>query len=364
MSAVSITGLTLEGCRDRQHILREYLRSLKIEAALIVDPRHVYSLTGFWSRRIYAPMCLIERDGPTTLAVPFRGDVELAAEEVVPYEAAKFCTLADDQPRAALAVLAEKLTKFDRLGCDGGLRPGLLDKSDVIDLYPTLLAVRRCKDDDEVAFLRQIIAVTEAAYARARRDLRPGVTEVELWAGMQHAIAEAAGEMLGEFGNDFQIGSTGSAPRRRAAEAGEAAILDLSVVLRGYHSDMCRTFVVGQASEPQRAAHARIMEVFDMVEKTARAGTECRKLDEAARTLLDGYRGWSFGHHLGHGVGMNGHEAPRINPESSDRLQVGDVFTIEPGLYGADLKAGLRIEQMYHVTERGLDRLTTFGVEL
>jgi Xaa-Pro aminopeptidase len=131
--SVTITGLSPEGCRDRQHILREYLRSLKLDAALIVDPRHVSSLTGFWSRGIYAPMCLIVREGPTVLAVPFRGEAELAADEVVAYAAASFCTLVDDQPRAALAVLAARLEKCERLGCDGGMRPGLLPRTVLVD---------------------------------------------------------------------------------------------------------------------------------------------------------------------------------------------------------------------------------------
>lgn len=357
-------GLTLEGCRDRQHILREYLRSRKLDAALIVDPRHVYSLTGHWGRSVFAPMVLVERDGPTTLAVPSKPATELAADDVRLAEAAVSCTLVDDQAGASLAALRDRLDGLPRIGCDGGLRPGSLPADKLVDFLPTMLAIRRCKDEDEVAFVKRIVGVTEEVYAFARNTLREGTDEIELWAGMFRLASERFGETLGEFGNDFQIGSLGSAPRRRPCEAGEVAILDLSLVCRGYHSDLCRSFVVGPPSDAQRKAHARILEVFGVVEKMARPGVAGRVLYETARDMLDGYEGWSFFHHLGHGVGMNGHEAPRLHGRSEDRLEVGDVFTLEPGLYGPELKPGLRIEQMYHVGEKGIERLSSFPVEL
>lgn len=357
-------GLTLDGCRDRQHILREYLRSLKLDAALLVDPRHVYSLTGYWGRSVFRPMVLIERDGPTVLAVPSAPAIELAADEVAVSQAAVCCTLVDDQAGASLAVLRERLDPLTRIGCDSGLRAGAFPTEKLIDFLPTMFAIRRCKDEDELAFLQQIIGVTEEVYGFAKSSLRAGMTEVELWAAMFRVASERFGETLGEFGNDFQIGALGSPPRRRACEAGEVAILDLSLVCRGYHSDMCRSFVIGTPSDAQTKAHGRILEVFSVIERMARPGVAGRVLYEAARDMLDGYEGWSFFHHLGHGVGMNGHEAPRLHGESNDRLEVGDVFTFEPGLYGPDLKPGLRIEQMYHVGEKGIERLTSFPVDM
>ena len=74
--------------------------------------------------------------------------------------------------------------------------------------------------------------------------------------------------------------------------------------------------------------------------------------------MIDGRNGWRFTHHLGHGIGLAPHEAPRLNPHWDDIFQVGDVFTAEPGLYGVDLRAGVRIEQEYLVTEHGVERLS------
>ncbi len=150
-------------------------------------------------------------------------------------------------------------------------------------------------------------------------------------------------------------------PRRRAAKAGEIAILDVSVTVRGYNNDLSRSLVIGREPSPaQQAAHARIEEVFALVQETVRVGSSCRTLYSAVHKMLDGYRGWKFMHHLGHGIGLSPHEAPRINPNWDDTFTAGDVFTIEPGLYGDELQAGLRIEDNYLLTPTGLQQLSNF----
>jgi Xaa-Pro aminopeptidase len=359
------TGLTTDGCRARQRTVREHLARNRLDAALVCDRRHVHYLTGYWCPAVFASVALIERDGPTTLVAPHPLDFEPAADVTLHYPAQRLATLTDDQPGAAVEVIAESLRRRDRVGVDGPVLPWVHPAAAWADLRPTLLTMRRRKDADEVALLRRAIAATEAAYAYAFEALRPGVTEVELFAGMQAAAAESAGEVLGEFGNDFQVGSPGGPPRRRPVHVGEVAVFDLSVTLRGYRSDMCRSFVVGrQPSAEQADARERILAVLRHVEQTARPGVSCRQLYADAAGQLEGYRGWSFPHHLGHGIGLSAHESPRLNPERDDTFQVGDVFTAEPGLYGPDLHAGLRIEEIYHPTEAGLEKLTTFPTGL
>ncbi len=361
----SVVGLTVSGCRSRQKMLRTFLDKNDWDAALIQGRGHLYYFTGYWCHAALASLALIERGGPTLLVLPVPTDRNLACDETVVYESLRLCTLVDDQPGAALAALGGRLAKFQRIACDVAVFPWLAPQATWGNLQDQILAMRRTKGDDEVALVRQALAATEAAYQYAKDHLAAGVTEVDLFAGMQAAAAAYAGEVLGEFGNDFQIGGTGSAPRRRAAQDGEVAVFDLSVVLRGYHSDMCRSFVVGKnPSAAQEMAHERIMHVLAVIEQMAQPGVRCRQLYQAARSLLEGYCGWSFPHHLGHGIGLNGHEAPRLNPNWDDVLQVGDVIAVEPGLYGPDLKAGLRIEQVYLVGENGLARLTQFPTEL
>lgn len=360
-----IPGLTLEGCRRRQERFREMLRRLGIDAAWIGDPRHVHYFTGYWARSVFARWAFIERDGPTVLVAAIPPEQAVAADEIVVFESNRLGTLVDDPTASALGAIEARLSGRQRLGVDVGIRPGLVPAIELVDLHSELLAIRRCKDSDEIELLRFAIAAAEAAYGWAKSNLDGGLTEVEFYAGMQQAAVNFVGEGIGEFGNDFQIGAAGSAPRRRSPVNGEMAIFDVSVVVRGYASDMCRSFVVGGSpSRQQQQAHRLVMNVLEFVEKTARAGVRCQQLYEDARRMLASDNGWSFPHHLGHGIGLSGHESPRLNPHWDDALQVGDVFTVEPGLYHPELRAGLRVEQIYHVSESGLERLTTFPTEL
>ena len=360
---LTVTGLTTTGCRARQQRLCHALQRQGLDAALLGDRRHVYYFTGFWQRSIYSPLALVESDGRVALTAPLEPPTPTAADECLVYEADRLGTLIDDQWTAALDTLKSRLAKSPGLGTD--LPCMATGDGRWNDLRPLLWRLRRHKDPDEVDLIRCAIAATDAAYAFAQTALRPGITEVELFAGMLATIAEAVGEPIGEIGNDFQIGSPGGLPRRRAAESGEVAVLDISVVVRGYTSDLCRSFVVGgEPSELQLVAHQRIGEVFRDVEAALCPGADCRSLFEMAAEKLKGYRGWTFGHHLGHGIGLSAHEAPRLNPHWTDALEVGDVFTLEPGLYGDDLRAGLRIEHDYYLSEAGLERLSQFPIEL
>ena len=167
------------------------------------------------------------------------------------------------------------------------------------------------------------------------------------------------------MGNDFQSNSSGGPPRTRAAQAGELYILDLGPAYRGYYADNCRTFAVNrQPTDQQQAAWEKIAGVLQMVEESVFPGVSCRQLFEQAQAMLDEYRTEAFFHHLGHGIGLFPHEAPHLNPYWDDTFEEGDVFTAEPGLYGDELQAGIRLEQNYRVTADGVERLTSFPLEL
>lgn len=363
-----LPGLTAEGCKARQQRLRQTLQQRDLDAALICDRRHVHYLTGYWHRWLFAPVVLVTREGAVALSAPLPAEGPTAADEVVVYESNRLGTLVDDQLQAAVRAIESRLRGLASIGFDGLIPPALLSHETVEsieDLSEVLLAMRRRKDGDELALLQFAVAAAEAAYQYAAETLEPGSTEVDLFAGMEAAAARCAGEVIGEFGNDFQIGATGSPPRRRPAQAGEVAIFDLSVVVRGYACDVCRSFVVGrEPSAKQTEAHRRVMEVHQHLTESAKPGASCAALYEQARTMLDGYHGWSFPHHLGHGVGLCPHEAPRLNPHWNDTLEIGDVFAAEPGLYGDDLRAGVRIEEIYHVIDSGVGLLTSFPTDL
>ena len=361
----SSCSLTLEGCTRRQARLRDALAAAELDAALLTNPNHVFYFTNYWAREVFPRALLVPTGGPAILFQMCPGLGHVCADERVEFEGDRLGTLVDDPRHPMFEAARGRLRAAKRVGADGAAVPWILADRTVVDLGHALRAMRRHKDADEVAVIRRAIAGCEAAYRCARDMLAPGVTEVQMFAAMQAAAVNAVGEPIGEFGNDFQAGGGGGSPRDRELERGEIAIYDLGVVVRGCYSDNCRSFVVGgEPSDAQLDAHARVLEALEHVEATVRPGVSCRELYAAVHEMIDGHRGLSFPHHLGHGFGLQPHESPRLNPHWDDVFEVGDTFTAEPGLYGEELRGGLRLEQDYLVTDTGVERLTQFALDL
>jgi Xaa-Pro aminopeptidase len=235
----------------------------------------------------------------------------------------------------------------------------------LVDIEPELYEMRRRKDRDELVRLRKAIAGTAAMHRRAREIIAPGVNELEVFNELQAAAVAEYGEVMTGTGNDYACGERGGPPRDRKIEAGELYILDLGPAFRGYFADNTRvTAVGGKPTDEQHQAWEHIVPVFDMVERSVKPGASCRELFREAHEWLNQPKRWEFEHHLGHGIGLYPHEAPHLNPCWDDTFQAGEVFAVEPGLYSDSLRAGIRLENNYLVTETGVELLTPFPLEL
>ncbi len=198
-------------------------------------------------------------------------------------------------------------------------------------------------------------------YAAAKEAIEPGADEVDVFAYIRAEATKAAGEDLEFMGNDFRANDIGGLPRHRQMQSGELYILDVGPVLHGYYADNCRTFAVdGAPSEAQSRAWETIDALFAELVSTVRPGLPAVDLFGVA----DGYLGQGefdgLVHHLGHGIGLAPHETPELNPHYDAVFEVGDVFTMEPGLYNDELKAGIRLEENYLLSDDGLVQLTSF----
>ena len=233
----------------------------------------------------------------------------------------------------------------------------------------TVEALREVKDDGEKALLRLACEVADAALTNLieRGGLHPGRTE-------QHVARELEALMFdhGADGVSFETivatGPNSAIPHHRPTDAqlasGDFVKIDFGALVEGYHSDMTRTFVLGQAAQWQR-------DIYELVAAAQRAGREalapgeaCKDVDGAARAVIaDAGYGENFGHGLGHGVGLEIHEAPGISAASTATLQVGSTVTVEPGVYLPD-RGGVRIEDTLIVGEQCPELLTRFPKEL
>ena len=132
---------------------------------------------------------------------------------------------------------------------------------------------------------------------------------------------------------------------------GDTILMDFGCFYNGYASDMTRTIFFGQASSFQIKAYNTVLTAHEKAVEFICESKECAKIDLKAREYIDnsGYKGM-FGHSLGHGVGMDIHELPRLSSKADDTLSENMVFTIEPGIY-IEKNFGIRIENTYVLSE-------------
>ena len=354
-------------CRTRQERLRHYLAAHDLDAAVFFNRHYIHSLSGYWHEQPLTPVSLlVKRDGGVSLVTHDESPDAPAADQVLVYVPNHLCTLKPNLSACVTELLYPLLSGLKVIGTDEQTPAALISGPACRDFTEDYQYLRRHKDADEVAALEFTILCADRAYATARQLIEPGIEEVEVMAAMLETATFAAGEFLSGWGQDFKCGAPGGFARRRhAINAGELFPLDIGVGVRGYRSDLCRTFAVdGKPTDEQAAAHARIVEVMKAGETLLKPGQSCREMFEIVHRELNGWNGYEFFHHAGHGIGLDAHEVPRINPGWNDTFEVGDVVAFEPGLYGEALRAGIRLENNYLITEDGHRQLSHFPLDL
>lgn len=353
-------------CRERQKRLVTVLQERKLDAVVIGAPHHVYYFTAHYTHPLQQSALLLMADGRSRLYTANEPNTTAAADDVISYIANRTSTLRQDQEQAVAEDLLRSLPagSVKQLGLDSSAISSQIalrfaGAQSTID--DALWQMRRVKDADELVLMRKAIACSQAMYAQARQIIAPGISELEVYGQLHMAAVLEAGEPLrpAYLGNDYACGVPGGPARGgRTAQAGELYILDLGPAYRGYFSDSARTFSVdGKPTDAQHAAWERVTHCLSMVKEMARPGVCCREIFAAVSDYLLSARGSGMGHHLGHGVGLQPHEYPHLNPEWDDTLMEGEIFTAEPGEYGEALRGGIRIENMYRVSKGGVENL-------
>lgn len=361
-----------ELCRRRQHRLLEVMQRERLDAVIVGRPAHVYYLSAHWPFWLHSPAFVLRADGRSLLVSGNEPATGVAADEVIAYEASWSGTQRQEQPAVVAAHMLEALRagRAARIGLDATAVTSqlALAVNDARAIDPALWQLRRQKDPDELALMRRAIACTESMYRRAREIIEPGVPELRVYAELYAVAIDVAGEPLAPayLGNDFACAAPGGPPRAgRVAGAGELYILDLGPAYRGYFSDNCRTLAVDRKpTDEQMMAWEVVTGAHPIVERMAKPGVCCRDLYAAVDEHYRSRTGKPFPHHLGHGVGLQPHEFPHLNPKWDDVLMEGEVFTVEPGLYGPELNAGMRVENQYLVTAAGVENLTPLALGL
>jgi Xaa-Pro aminopeptidase len=226
--------------------------------------------------------------------------------------------------------------------------------------------LRRVKDEVELAAIAAAAELADEVWRWSVERGLGGRTECELARAAEARIRELGGEP--SFPAIVAAGPSGALPHAEPGErkigGGELVVFDMGAKLDGYCSDGTRTFAAGEPGEHAREVYETVLRAQLAALDAVAAGIGGEALDGVARGAIEeaGY-GDRFGHGLGHGVGLEVHEAPRLSPRSEDVLEAGEVVTIEPGIYLPE-ELGVRIEDLVVVEKAGCRNLSGLSKEL
>lgn len=358
----ALARLQAAGCRERRTRLSNWLAEVGLDGALITRPQHLTYFFGLRGWRSSRASGVVGRDGFGLISVGNSMESDVYADETVRFDDSMFATTYEDRERAGIASLDNHLVKTKALGADCTDIAGRT----ITPISNHISSMRRRKYPDEVALISAAIAANEAGYRAIAPHIVPGLLETEVFALFQGAAIVAAGQTMGELGNDFRGGQPGGRPRPVPLVAGDLLPVDAGAVVANYFSDMCRTFAVSGTRAPvQEEAFSRVVHALSIAEDMIRPGVRCRTVFQEITSILNSHRDdWRFDHHLGHGFGLDPVEYPFINSGSNDIFEEGCTFTLEPGLYGDNLRGGIRLEQNYVIENGALRRLSNLPLDI
>ena len=338
--------------------LRAYLDENKVNAVLINKLANVQYFSGFTGDSTV----LIITHKKNILVTDGRY-MEQAKQEAPRFELVK-------QEEGLWKKVSEVLTEIGLLSIGfecNELRVSAYDK--LKELVPklkltslTLDELRQVKDETEIAKVEVACEIADKAFAEIVKFIRPGLREIEVAAELEYIMRKLGAQRIA-FDTIVASGLRGCLPHGTATEkiirTGEFVTMDFGAIYEGYNSDMTRTVFIGRADEKQRKVYNSVLSAQYLGLKTIKAGVSGKDVDATVRAALekDGFAQY-FPHGLGHGVGIEIHEEPRLSKHSTcEALKANMIVTDEPGVYIPNF-GGIRIEDTVLVTE-GVARALT-----
>ncbi len=330
----------------RRAALAQRLAAIGADAALITDLVNVRYLTGLASSNAAV---LLPADGPAVLATDSRyagtaqrecSDLEIVIERAVESVLTERAVAAG---AFTVGFEAQEMTVARHVDLVASAADGL----SLVPIGTIIEDLRAVKDESEIELVAAACAITGEAFTAVLDMIRPGVTEQQIAVAIERAMVDLGAEAPA-FDTIVASGRNGAVPHhvpgQREVRSGDLITIDCGARVGGYHADMTRTVAVGPVSAWQR-------EIYDLVAGAQAAGVAALAVgavagdvDAASRDLIaDAGHDEHFEHGVGHGVGLQIHEAPWLGPGRAGTLQDRAVVTIEPGIYLPDM-GGVRIE--------------------
>ncbi len=244
------------------------------------------------------------------------------------------------------------------------------EKLNIVSLIPIgdlFEDFRKIKDKTEINKIKKAAEISDMAFSHILNIIKPGITEIDIAIELEFFMKKHGAKAL-SFDTIVASGIRASLPHgqptNKEIEWGDIITLDFGCIFEEYCSDITRTIAVGSISPKHRKVYNIVLEAQLKALEAIKAGRVAKDIDKVARDIISLY-GYAdnFGHGLGHGVGCEIHESPKISPLGEDILKPGMVITIEPGIYIEGF-GGVRIEDMVVVTDNSIENFTSSTKEL
>lgn len=370
---MNIPTLTKAGCQNRrQHLID----SVDVDVIAVTNPRNIHYYTGFLpeftSLAEWGPAYVLidGRNGKCTLIGHNFAAGAIRKAHVDQTEIWNWYNGSTDPGveiyKSGVHKFREILASIDNvhsIAIEGGWFPFIsgIESIDLQDITAEISYQQRCKYDDEIVCIRHAIEACLAGHQAARKEIRAGITELDLFSLINSAMTEKAGmpvKLISDILSGYRALEIGGGPTDKIIESGDTVILDLNPVVGGYRADYTATFVVDrEPSDNMNVLESALHAAMEAGKRQLFPGRNASRIYGAVKACLDdeGF-GKFFNHHAGHGLGLGHPEAPYFVPNSDEELMVGDVVTLEPGAY-TKACAG-RIEHVFLITENGPEQLT------
>ena len=229
-----------------------------------------------------------------------------------------------------------------------------------VNIGDTIEVLRRIKTPDEIQYMQKAQDITDLAFSHLLRVITPEMTEVEVAAELEYSMRRAGADGLA-FDTIAVSGDASALPHGtpRPVKLKKGFLtMDFGAKFNGYCSDMTRTIVIGKADEEVKKIYNTVLKAQLSAIDYLRSGCDCGEADKIARDIINKDFDGTFGHSLGHSVGLFIHEAPGLSTRGfGNKLECGNVVTVEPGIYLFG-KYGCRIEDMVEIRENGVYNFT------
>jgi len=364
---VNYNALAMSEFLERRKKLRQKIREKELDAFLLVNVegseqpnlRYLTGFTGSFGILILAEEALFITDPRYTEQA--KSEVDLPVLEVrgrwLPQVVEKLRQMG--VKRVGIGSTRTTLHLFEELKKAG---EGL----EFVPVGAPVEELRRVKTEAEIQKIKQALELTEAGLEWILKRIRPGMTEKEVALELEFWYRKEGADDVA-FELIVAAGPESALPHHRAGNhvlrKGEVVLFDIGAKVDGYCADITRVVALGEADPEVLRIYKLVLSANDVGIRAVRAGVSGKDVDSQARRLIEeaGYAE-NFGHGLGHGLGLEVHEGPRLSTASEDVLVSGNVVTVEPGVYFPG-KFGIRIEDVVAVGEDGARALSSFPKE-